>query len=348
MRIRWMLAMAVAFAAAFPSNVRAGDGWRVVDTAGVVRVGGPGFMPVALTRDQELPADAWVETASGRAVLVRGQETVIVEPNSRLQLPTTEVNGNTQVLQSLGSAIYKIGKQKKPHFQVDTPYLAAVVKGTAFKVKVDDDEASVTVTEGLVEVSTPDMQDVEFVRPGFTALVSRDNGSDIIIDQTRGNEERRGPELPKNDGGSSQTVVIPKTIGDVELDVKEVSSGLVTSDAVPIDTTPEKDDSTDTKGEGRGNGHDGGQGGGDDQGNGRGDGRDPSPADLGPPQEVAGVDDSMGPPGIGPSMDGPSGIGDSVSVDGPDDDVDNIRGQGNGNAFGKGHGKGPPPKPGPI
>jgi hypothetical protein len=74
MRIRWILATAVAIAAAFPSNAQAGDGWRVVDTAGVVRVGGPGYMPVALTRDQELPSDAWIETASGRRLGSRARD----------------------------------------------------------------------------------------------------------------------------------------------------------------------------------------------------------------------------------------------------------------------------------
>jgi hypothetical protein len=332
MRIRWILATAVAVAAAFPSDALAGDGWRVVDTAGVVRVGGPGYMPVALTREQELPADSWIETASGRAVLVRGQETVIVEPNSRVQLPASPVNGNTQILQSLGSAIYKIGKQKKPHFQVDTPYLAAVVKGTAFTVKVQDDEASVTVTEGLVEVSTPDMQDVEFVRPGFTALVSRDNGSDIIVDYTRA-EDTRGPEVPKNDAGSNQTVVIPKAIGDVELDVKEASSGLVTSDVVPVDSTSVKEDpkkdSSDAKGEGKP--------------------QDQVPADLGPPKDVSALDDSIDTIDVGPTRDVPGNMGIGDSIDPPADDVvDNIRGPGNGNALGTGHGKGPAPKPGPI
>lgn len=334
MRIRWILAAAVAIAAAFPSNANAGDGWRVVDTAGVVRVGGPGYMPVALTRDQELPSDAWIETASGRAVLVRGQETVIVEPNSRVQLPGEAVNGNTQVLQTLGSAIYKIGKQKEPHFQVDTPYLAAVVKGTAFKVKVDDDDASVTVTEGLVEVSTPDMQDVEFVRPGFTAIVSRDNSSDIVLNPTRA-DERRGPEIPKSDVGSTQAVFIPKTIGDVEIDVKEVSSGLVTSDT--IEPTLVKEDSLETKGSGNGEG----------ETKGEGPSRDVSLADVLPdqPKDVIAIDDSIKLVDIGPKLDLPDVV--DVSVDPPVDDVvDKIRGL--GNAFGVGHGKGPPPKDGPT
>lgn len=336
MRARWVIALAVAITAGFPSNVQAGDGWRVVDTAGVVRVGGPGYMPVALTRDQELPSDAWIETASGRAVLVRGHETVIVEPNSRVQLPSARVNGNTQILQSVGSAIYKIGKQKKPHFQVDTPYLAAVVKGTAFKVTVEDDNASVSVTEGLVEVWTPDMQDVEFVRPGFTALVSRDNSGDVVVDPTRSGD-RSAPEVPKSEGSSVQAVVIPTAIGDVELDVKDVSSGLVSNDVVPMEPTPVKGDSKD----------------GNVDGDTKSDGpsRDRSLSDLGPapPVDVSVVDERVGPTDVGPTIDAPGNpaVGPALDVT-VDEIVDNIRGQGNSPVQGVGNGRSPPAKPGPT
>lgn len=309
MRNRWVFAAALVLMAAFPSQAQAGDGWRVVDTAGVVRVGGPGLMPVALTRDQELPNDAWIETGSGRAVLVRGQESVIVEPNSRVQLPGAPVNGNTQVLQSMGSAIYKIGKQKLPHFQVDTPYMAAVVKGTAFTVSVEDDEASVMVTEGLVEVSTPDMKDVEFVRPGFTALVSRDNSSEIVVDRTRETDAPETPPASKSEGGSTQAVVIPKAIGEVEVDVKEVSSGLVASDDVRVDAelvkTGSDEDSTKNPKE-------------DPAGD-----RDAKPGD-----EVVSLDDKGSSEDHGPKLDVPADIiviSDSPADAGDAGAVDDIR-----------------------
>ena len=323
MRVRWILAAAVTIAAAFPTHANAGDGWHVVDTAGVVRVGGPGFMPVALTRDQALPADAWIETASGRAVLVRGQETVIVEPHSRVQLPGIEVNGNTQVLQTIGAAIYKIGKQNKPHFQVDTPYMAAVVKGTAFTVTVGDGDASVAVTDGLVEVSTPDQSDIEFVRPGFTAQVSRENGGDIVVDRTRASDEPRGPDVPKSDGGSTQAVLIPKAIGDVDLDVKEVSSGLVTNDVATVDLAPGADntgptDVVPTK---------------DTQS------IQPSPADIinDAPQDVSGIGDTA--LDVAPEVTPDIGLGDTIAEPPVDDVVADIRGNGNGYAFGVGNGR---------
>jgi hypothetical protein len=232
--------IAIAFVA-LSATAHAGDGWRVIDTAGAVRFGGPGVMPVALTRDQELPADSWVETSvGGRVILLRGQETVIVEPNSRIQLPGGEVNGNTQVLQTLGTAIYKIGKQQKPHFQVDTPYLAAVVKGTEFTVNVGEDEASVDVTEGLVQVSTPDQTDIEFVRPGFTAQISRDHSNDVVVEPTppKSEEEKQdqpGEKPTKSDDGT-QSVSITQPIGDIEVDVKDVSGGLALAEVNPGDS----------------------------------------------------------------------------------------------------------------
>ncbi|MEQ1863200.1 MAG: FecR family protein [Micropepsaceae bacterium] len=224
---------------ALPSQYAfAGENWRIVDTAGDVKAGGAGFMPIALSNNQTLPADAWIETtATGRAVLARGLESIVVGPNSRVQLPKDEVNGNTQILQTMGSALYQIGKQQKPHFQVDTPYLAAVVKGTTFTVTVEGETASVAVSEGLVEVSTPDHSDVEFVRPGFTASVSQVHRGDVIVEKSNeGSGSSQGSELPKDNNSASdeleksdesvRDISITTPIGEVELDVKEVSGGL--------------------------------------------------------------------------------------------------------------------------
>jgi FecR protein len=230
---------------ALPSQYAfAGEGWRIIDTAGDVKAGGAGFMPIALSRSQTLPADAWVETsATGRAVLARGLESIVVGPNSRVQLPNDEVNGNTQILQTMGSALYQIGKQQRPHFQVDTPYLAAVVKGTTFTVTVQGDTATVAVSEGLVEVSTPDHSDIEFVQPGFTASVSQDHRGEVMVEKSdEGSAQSRSLEPLKDNNSASDElaksdenagdIVITAPVGEVELDVKEVSSGLAFGDAV--------------------------------------------------------------------------------------------------------------------
>lgn len=210
----------------------ADEGWRIVESTGAVKVGGASFMPVAVSKNQVLPTNSWVETAAtGHVVLIRGPESIALGPNSRIMLPDEEINGNTQVLQTLGAALYQIGKQKTPHFQVDTPYLAAVVKGTTFTINVDEKATSVEVSEGLVEVATPDRADVEFVRPGYTGIVSRGALDSVVVAPTEKPTPVPVAPKPTKDKsvslGAPQRVVIAAPIGEVNVDVKAASNGLV-------------------------------------------------------------------------------------------------------------------------
>jgi hypothetical protein len=229
----------------------AGESWRIVQSVGVVRAGGAGFMPAAVQPKQALPADAWVETGTnGRVVLVRGRESIMLGPSSRVQLPSEEVNGNTQVLQTIGSALYQVGKQKAPHFQVDTPYLAAVVKGTTFTITVTEAGSSVEVTEGLVQVATLDGSDTDFVQPGFSGIVTKkDSGSVVVVGSSRApvGPADAAPQKGKSDEARSdgpsegKGTVIATTIGEVTLDVKAVSEGLATSTETPTLVAADKE-----------------------------------------------------------------------------------------------------------
>jgi hypothetical protein len=174
------------------------SGWKLLQAVGEVTVGGEGLQPVAVRRNDFVPLDGWVQTGNtGRAVLVRGGDTVIVAPGSRVKLPSERVNGNTQILQSLGSVFYSVSKQKAPHFQVDTPYMAAVVKGTSFVITVADERSRIDVTEGLVEVSNTGRADVEFVRPGFSATVAHAlRDSDAKLQALEVTETSALPPLP--------------------------------------------------------------------------------------------------------------------------------------------------------
>jgi len=60
----------------------------------------------------------------------------------------------TQVVQQKGEIALDIEKRGRPHTYVHTPFLAAVVKGTSFTVTVTEKAASVSVEEGLVQVSS--------------------------------------------------------------------------------------------------------------------------------------------------------------------------------------------------
>jgi len=120
----------------------------------------------------------------GRAVLVRGQEYLVVSPNSRLKVVEPGASGSvTQIFEELGNVVFKIEKKSTPHFGVQTPYLAAVVKGTTFSVTVTDAGASVQVTEGRVEVSSLDGGATQMLTPGMIGMVSRDQPQQLTIDQ---------------------------------------------------------------------------------------------------------------------------------------------------------------------
>src|SRR5437868_4865768 len=92
---------------------------------------------VASVRTQLSPGDELVTGATGRATLVKGADYIVVAPRSQLRVPTTaEPTGFTRVIQTLGTLLFKVQHTGVPHFAVDTPMLAAVVKGTTFTVTV--------------------------------------------------------------------------------------------------------------------------------------------------------------------------------------------------------------------
>ena len=149
-------------------------GWSVSESSGPVFVAKPGMSKTStIARGAALSAGDIVSTGKGgRAVLVRGGEYLTVAPNTKLQLTEPKAGALTQIIQSFGNVVFKIQKKTTPHFQVDTPYLAAVVKGTTFSVTVTPAGASVQVTEGLVQVQSLDGLASRFVSPGEIGMIS--------------------------------------------------------------------------------------------------------------------------------------------------------------------------------
>jgi len=148
--------------------------WHVSEVSGDVRIveGGQAH-PAA--RGALVPGGAIVATAPGaRAVLVRARDYVVVSPASRIRVPTFQQQGGSGLVQMItdaGTAMFRIQHTSVPHFGVQTPYLAAVVKGTVFTVTVGEHGASVQVTEGAVQVSTVDGGAADMIRPGMVATI---------------------------------------------------------------------------------------------------------------------------------------------------------------------------------
>jgi len=93
---------------------------------------------------------------AAEVLLTRGGDRVRLMGQSYLELPADTENGAmTRLVQWLGQAMFEVDHRPDPHFEVDTPYLTAIVKGTAFTVEVAQDGSAVAVTEGVVAVGTP-------------------------------------------------------------------------------------------------------------------------------------------------------------------------------------------------
>lgn len=164
--------IALLIAGCSSAAVAGEPGWTVSETSGPVQIGHAGISKIA-TRGLGIAAGDTVTTGpGGRAVLVRGTEYMMVAANSRLRLPAQQqASGVTQMIEDFGNVVFMIKKKMTPHFEVKTPYLAAVVKGTTFSVGVTPAGASVQVLEGAVDVGTPDGGAHEVLRPGAIAMV---------------------------------------------------------------------------------------------------------------------------------------------------------------------------------
>lgn len=180
----------LALCIGLPAFANPAPQWKLIQRVGEVWITSDQFQPIAVTTNGVIPEKSVIVTGQrGRVVLSRGTEQIIMQPNSRLVIPETKGN-TTRLEQTRGAALFRIDRKSLPHFQVDTPFLAAVVKGTIFYVTVSEKAASVQVTEGAVSVATAKGGAQTLVKPGMIAEVRAT--SSVVIDLTdEGGRKRR-------------------------------------------------------------------------------------------------------------------------------------------------------------
>jgi hypothetical protein len=169
MRLFWirLAGMALAAAVGCQGAAQAAE-WSVAQMSGAVVITVTGAQPVALTAGATLPAGGTLTTGpAGRALLVRNKETIVVGPNSAIAIPEGSRDAKyTTILQKAGVVEYLAEKKNVRHFAVETPYLAAAVKGTEFIVTVTRLGGSVEVQKGSVEVQALANGQVTLLEPG--------------------------------------------------------------------------------------------------------------------------------------------------------------------------------------
>jgi hypothetical protein len=148
-----------------------GGSWSVSKSSGEVWVTMRGAGPVSLAQEEVLkPGDTIRTGPSGRVLLKRGEETILLAPNTVIGLPAEQKEElSTTILQQAGSILLDVEKRNVKHFEVETPYLAAVVKGTQFAVTVNAASTMVEVRRGQVEVADFKSGQIAQVIPGQSA-----------------------------------------------------------------------------------------------------------------------------------------------------------------------------------
>src|SRR5689334_10053060 len=180
-------AMVALFVMASSSALAAEDGiWSVSKSASELWSAATGAQRASLEQDDSLkPGDTIRTGRNGRVLLTRGEETILIAPNSEIGVPTENKDGMaTTIQQRAGSILLEVEKRNVKHFEVETPYLAAVVKGTRFRVTVNSTNTSVDVMRGQVEVDDFKSGQIAQIMPGQRATAFEHGKSGLLLSGT--------------------------------------------------------------------------------------------------------------------------------------------------------------------
>jgi hypothetical protein len=148
--------------------------WNVEKSSGEIWISAGKAQPVSLAQIASVKPGDTVRTGdNGMLLLRRGEETMLLSPNAVVEIPTDNRDGmSTTIIERAGSILLEVEKRNVQHFEVVTPYLAAVVKGTNFRVSVDDAGSHVEVLRGQVDVADFPSGEQVLLLPGQTAAVA--------------------------------------------------------------------------------------------------------------------------------------------------------------------------------
>ncbi|AVF02403.1 MULTISPECIES: FecR family protein [Devosia] len=127
-----------------------------------------------LVRGDSIQDAAKVRTASaGRVEFHRGEETISLGGNTEIILNQVETQRMTRIVQVWGTVTVEAEKRNVQHFSVQTPVMAAIVKGTQFTVTYRNGLTKVDVEEGIVEIRDFATNTSVDLRPGQSAAASQ-------------------------------------------------------------------------------------------------------------------------------------------------------------------------------
>ena len=241
--VRLLLAIGIVFAGGLAQAQQ--SGWTVAKISGDVWISSGGVQKASLGGGSVVQAGDDLRTGrNGRVLLTRGEESILIAPNSALAIPQSTRDGlSTTITQRAGSALFEVEKRNVQHFSVETPNLAAVVKGTQFRVTVTRAGSNVQVTRGAVQVADFKTGQYAVVLPGQAARVSTSGHGGLQLSGPGAKNILQGtPRVPSVKAQKAQPAAqasnsalqvergmatrISAPIGEVNLDFNKVTDGL--------------------------------------------------------------------------------------------------------------------------
>lgn len=233
-----------------PAHANGLGSWVVADISGDVAVRSGDTAWRRVSQGQQLVPGTTLKTgADGRATITRNGDSIKISPISVVDLPVGGSGaGAPGVVQSLGTLLYKIltREQKQAKFNVKTPYLAAVIKGTTFTVTVNDQGSALHVTEGIVQVTSPFTGESALINPGQTGMVPATGGRGLKVltgmrkrssadpdGATKRKAQARRQNPAASEDGDGRGRKIGKRLGAKRIDIGEVTEGLVEDAGAP-------------------------------------------------------------------------------------------------------------------
>ena len=132
---------------------------------------------VALKRGDIVSDSAVIRTGSDGAVrFTRDQETIDLAAETQIQIFDRTGQRYTVVLEAQGAVNVEANVENVKHFEVRTPYVAAVVKGTIFSVMTTSKGSLVETFRGRVAVTSARTAQRVDVPAGHMAAVSATHG----------------------------------------------------------------------------------------------------------------------------------------------------------------------------
>lgn len=220
------------------------DGWTVV------KVSGPAWQMIGgehsdLADGMTVQSGALVHTGErARLRLQRGTESMIIGPSTELSINERPGQAlSTVVAEKAGSAAFDVEKQNVQHFSVETPMLAAVVRGTHFTVSARQGAGDVAVERGTVAVTalktgeTADVTVGQKASVGARGLSVTGPGPHSPVTRVAPRASLASPESSGTDGIPSAAVSTPdhtsSVSGSLNTNVQAPTSTSTSSASVP-------------------------------------------------------------------------------------------------------------------